>query len=672
MLKKLFWPAIKIMSQLSYAAKFGLISFLFMVPVIVLSGQFFWAAFDSLNKTERELTGIETTKSLFKFVHELESYRDLAAVVPFQTNDEDLSSTVNELSKNLTSITQRQIDQTQSLELKKDLIDWQASYADKFATSGEHRQPTFRDQYRYYQLLIDELYIVIRQYNQSTGLSLDANADIQRLVDMLMSLRVISQTFGMGHGIGVYAHIEQYLQSNTYDQLNTVYDQMLAADTDMQALIKNAERTKNTALVSAAKNTQEALVKFGYKLDEEVISAYGIEGSWQDFNQYYQGTLNTVRQLENNIFPLIEKKLTDRYREQQNRIGVLAFVLIAVLIVISYLYVAFFMSIRFTIKRFTGTAQDIAEGDLTQVIRFRGRDEMGQLRDAFNHMVGNVRTTLTAVKEGAHNVSTNIHDVESIANLSREAVRDQLEQTQQISRIISEMAERSGYTAQLAEGAEVAARSGHAISNEAGLVVNHVVKQIGNLSEEMVHSTEAVNRLANNSDSIRNILATIKGIAEQTNLLALNAAIEAARAGEQGRGFAVVADEVRTLANRTQSSAQEIETIIADVQVNIVSAVNTMEVNRGMVAETVEQSGKITQALEDIQLSMDEISQKNSEIATSSAEQRQSALDLENNLEQVRLKGQQTADNAEGTVIEVQKTQEITAALTKQIEQFKV
>src|SRR5690554_7252230 len=97
-----------------------------------------------------------------------------------------------------------------------------------------------------------------------------------------------------------------------------------------------------------------------------------------------------------------------------------------------------------------------------------------------------------------------------------------------------------------------------------------------------------------------------------------------------------------------------------------------MEVNRGMVAETVQQSGKITQALQDIQLSMDEISQKNSEIAASSTEQRQSALDLETNLEQVRLKGQQTADNAEGTVIEVQKTQEITAALTKQIEQFKV
>lgn len=672
MLKTLFWPAIKIMSQLSYAAKFGLISFLFMVPVIVLSGQVFWASFDSLNKTELELTGIKTTKSLFSFVHQLESYRDLAAIVPFQGNDAELNSIVNDLGKGLTSIIQTQIDQTKSAELKQDLINWQDKHAAKFSTSGEHRQPTFRDQYRYYQLLIDEVYIVIRQYNQSTGLSLDANADIQRLVDMLMSLRGISQIYGMGHGIGVYAHIEQYLQSNTYDQLNTAYDQMLAADTDMQALISNAERTQNAALVSAAKNAQEELKKFGYKLDEEVIAAYGIEGSWQDFHQYYQGTLESVQKLEDSVFPLIEKKLMERYRDQQNKIWILAFVLVAVLIIISYLYIAFFMSIRFTIKRFTGTASDIAEGDLTQVIKFRGRDEMGQLRDAFNHMVGNVRTTLAAVKEGANDVSNNVKDVESIANLSREAVRDQLEQTQQISRIISEMAERSGYTAQLAEGAEVAARSGHAISNDAGLVVNHVVEQIGNLSEEMVHSTEAVNRLANNSDSIRNILATIKGIAEQTNLLALNAAIEAARAGEQGRGFAVVADEVRTLANRTQSSAQEIETIIGDVQENIVSAVNTMEVNRGMVAETVQQSGKITQALQDIQLSMDEISQKNSEIAASSTEQRQSALDLETNLEQVRLKGQQTADNAEGTVIEVQKTQEITAALTKQIEQFKV
>lgn len=672
MLKKLFWPAIKLMSQLSYAAKFGLISFLFMVPVIVLGGQFFLAAFDSLNQTEHELAGIKTTKSLFNLVHQLEGLRDLAAVVPFQANDAELNSTVEQLTKNIPNLIQSQIDETTNADLKQDLQSWQASHISKFSTSGQNRQPTFRDQFRYYQLLIDEIYVVIRQYNQSTGISLDADADIQRLVDMLMSLKGINQTFGLGHGIGVYATIEQYLQSNTYDQLNTVFDQILAANTDMQALIQNAEKTQNRALVNAAKNMQQALIDFGNKLDEEIISAYGVEVSWQEFDADYKNSLKTVEQFQDNIFPLIEKKLTERYSEQKTRIQLLAFVLITVLAVISYLYIAFFMSIRFTIKRFTGTAGDIAQGDLTQTIKFRGRDEMGQLRDAFNHMVGNVRTTLTAVKTGAHDVSTNIKDVESIANLSREAVRDQLEQTQQISRIISEMAERSGYTVHLAEGAEIAARSGRTLSDEAGLVVDHVVQQIGNLSEEMVHSTEAVNRLANNSDSIRNILATIKGIAEQTNLLALNAAIEAARAGEYGRGFAVVADEVRTLANRTQSSAQEIESIIGEVQDNIVSAVKTMEINRNMVTDTVQQSEQITHALQNIRQSMDEISQKNSEIVESSTEQKQSALDLETNLEQVRLKGQQTADNAEGTVTEVQKTQQITDALTKQIEQFKV
>ncbi|MFY9180040.1 MAG: methyl-accepting chemotaxis protein [Venatoribacter sp.] len=672
MFKKLLWPAIKLMSQLSYAAKFSLISVMFLIPIVVLGGQVFFAASESLNKTEEELHGLNTTKELIEFAHALEEFRDIAAVAPFQSANEQFNAKVEPLQKNIRKLIQDQIDHAANPNLKKLLVEWQEKSAHKLSFLGENRQPTYNDQFRYFQLVIDDVYLLIQQYNQSTGLSLDADSSIQQLVGTLPLLQNVTKMAGLGHGIGMYSLIEKYLQSTTYDQLNNVYDQMLTVDTDMQLLLNSAKNINNDDLLRAVKEAQQAMVDLRNELDEKVISAYMVTDEWSDFDASYQTKIAKILRIESLVFPLIEQKLSERLEYQRTRITVLASVLFIALSVITYLYVAFFMSIRYTIKRFTGTAEVIANGDLTKEIKFKGRDEMGHLRDSFNGMISHIRSTLSSVKDGTAHVSQNVNEVERIAQLSRHAVQEQLEQTQQISRIIMEMAERTGDVVQLAEEAEVAAQQGHTKSDEAGRVINGVMKQISNLSQEVSHSMEAVNRLADNSTSISSILATIKGIAEQTNLLALNAAIEAARAGEAGRGFAVVADEVRTLASRTQGSAQEIESLINEVQTNIVNAVQTMETNRTVVEKTVEQSSKVTATLQEIQNSMDDIQQKTGNIVQTSAEQKRNALSLEKNLESVRSSGQQTADNADNTVKAVRTTQEITDSLAARVGQFKV
>ncbi len=671
MLKALMWPVIKFMGQLSYAAKFGLISFLFMVPLVVLSGQVFFAAFDSMKKTELELSGLQSTQQLFHFAHELEAFRDLAAVVPHQNNDE-LRTRAEQRMNDIPQQIQKLLQSTDDEELLTLLKGWEKKYAHRLKMTGEHRQPTFRDQYKYYQIVIDELYLVIRQYTQSSGISLDSDGDIQRLVGIVMTLPEIHLVGGMGHAAGVYAFVEQYLQSATYDLMNVVYDQLLAAQPTMQLMVSSAEAIGDADLLTAAQAAVKAVGSIRLKIDEEIIAAATIESSWQDYDQFYQSQLQVLKDIEDKTFPLIGRKLQSRLDGQQKRIGVLALVLLSALTIIVYLYLAFFMSIRYTIKCFSGTAHDIANGDLSQEISFNGRDEMGQLRDAFNEMIGNIRNTLTAVKDSAGSVSANVNEVESIANRSRQAVQIQLEQTNQVSQIISDMAERAATVTHLAEEAEEAANSGHKKSDEAGKVVTRVMDQVRSLADEMANSMEAVNRLAENSSSISSILATIKSIAEQTNLLALNAAIEAARAGEQGRGFAVVADEVRTLASRTQGSAQEIEGLISEVQKNIVSAVDTMEVNRKMVESTVSHSEQVSSTLNEIQISMGDIQKKTTDIVATANEQKRSAVDLEHNLEAIRDSGQQTSSNAEGTVQAVRQTQAITDSLAQRVEKFKV
>jgi methyl-accepting chemotaxis protein len=672
MLKKLLWPAIKLMSQLSYAAKFGLISFLFMVPMVILGGQVFMAAFGSLSQSQEELNGLETTQALYEFAHQLENYRDIAAVAPYQARDEAFNQAVVEAEKNHQAALQKLRQQNLEPELLAGLDEWQEKSAKKLSIVGEHRQPTYRDQYRYYQLVIDEIYALIRQHNQRIGLALDPDVKIQRLVGMLATTQQINQAFGLAHGAGIYSFIEHSLQSTTYDMLNAVYDQLLISDTQVQLLLKDAEVLQIKSLSDTTKNVADALQNIKNKLDEEVISAPSIEGEWQDFDRFYKDQLAQLERTELRLFPLVKEALTSRVQKQEIKIFILASVLLTALCIILYVYIAFFMSVRYSIKKFTGSASDISQGDLTQSIRFKGSDEMGELRDSFNAMMSNMRSTLKTVKDGADAVTRSVQGVEDMAQRSRETVRSQQEQTQQISKIISEVAEQVGNMASLASHAEDAALTGKNKSDDAVKVINGMAQQINKLSQEMTNSVEAVNRLAENSASISSILTTIKGIAEQTNLLALNAAIEAARAGEAGRGFAVVADEVRALASRSRDSADEIEKLISEIQGNIGHAVTTMENNRSIVGKTVEQSGKVTETLREIRVSMDDIKEKTTDISSTASVQREQTLALEGNLAQVRNSGQETADNADNTVKEVRKMQEIAQELSEKVGQFKV
>ncbi|MBQ0727830.1 MAG: methyl-accepting chemotaxis protein [Thalassolituus oleivorans] len=672
MFRSLMWPGIKFMGQLNYAAKFGLISFLFMVPLVVLSGQVFLAAFESLKKTEQELNGVDDVRRLLDFAHFLEDTRDLAAVTGFQLDD-DLKLTANAMLESIPKHTAELISSVDDADLQTSLEEWRAKFLPRFSVIGEYRQPTFLDQFNYFQIVIDEIYLIAKQYSQSAGISLDSDIGIQRLTGILLAdLPQVERAAGLGHASGVFSFVEQYLQSATYDLMNAVYDQLLAAGPDVDLIIVSAEATKNQDLIAAAQAAKAALTDIRVVLDEEIIGAASVEMKWQDFHKHYKDKIVALNSIEDLVFPMIKNTLNKRYLAQEKRITILVFVLLTALSIIVYLYLAFFMSIRFTIKRFAKTAGDIAHGDLTHEIRFHGRDEMGQLRDSFNGMVQNIRATLTAVRDSSASVSSNVNQVEEIANRNRLAVANQLEQTNQVSVIISEVAKGAAAVTSLAAEAESAALEGQKKSDQAGQVVTRVMDEVRRLSDEMANSMEAVNRLAENSSSISSILETIKGIAEQTNLLALNAAIEAARAGEQGRGFAVVADEVRTLASRTQGSAREIEGLISDVQQNIVSAVDTMQVNRNMVDTTVKNSAQVSTTLAEIQLSMGDIQGKTSAIVVTANQQKRASDDLQHNLGAIRDSGEQTSINAEGTVEAVRKTQAITDALTQRVMQFKV
>ncbi|MDF1763823.1 MAG: methyl-accepting chemotaxis protein [Oleibacter sp.] len=672
MLENIMWPGIKLMDRLGYAAKFGLISGLFLVPLLFLSGEIFLTSWQSINKTQQEKNAVFDVRLMDEYIISLEQARDIAAPAA-HLSDIDLKNKANEVLVALSAKTQTLLDSIDDKQLQQALMTWQQEFSVRFSMTGEHRMTRFLDQYNYYQRSINEFQLVLQEFCQRKGISLDSNSDIQGL-NIIINNKIpeIKESFGFANSIALYSFAENYLQSGTYDILNSAYDRLIATETKINLMKKDAELLNNPALMALI---DDSLVFYNDMidiLDNDIIGASSIEKTWQQHYEYYGEQQALFDRINNVAIDGIYQILEQRLNEQTKNITILVIALASVVLVITYLYLSFFISVRKSIKHFSSTAAVIANGDLTKQIVISSHDEMGQLRDSFNQMISNIAQTLTAVQQSSMAVTEKFNEVETIANLSQKTAKSQLEQTNQISTVISEVAQGSADVSQLAIEAESAAKSGQLQSSQAGDVVSSIMAEIRQLSVEMQNSMEAVNRLASNSTSISNILGTINGIAEQTNLLALNAAIEAARAGEQGRGFAVVADEVRTLASRTQASAGEIEELIRDVQVNIVKAVDTMQTNRDMADSTANNSTKVGETLDQIKVSMADIQSKTTLIVSHASEQKMSAENLQNNLELIRDSGQQSSENAKGTVDAVAKTQEIITTLNSKISQFKV
>jgi len=274
-------------------------------------------------------------------------------------------------------------------------------------------------------------------------------------------------------------------------------------------------------------------------------------------------------------------------------------------------------------------------GDLTSRLSLKSNDEIGQLATHFNQFVSQLHTIVKSVLDAAEEINITSTMLITTASENATSTDSQLKETELVSTALHEMslstneiAQNTNHTAQSTETCSELAHSG------LELVLNSV-NQIDELGKDMANTSDKVNELSSKSDSIGAVLDVIKNIAEQTNLLALNAAIEAARAGEQGRGFAVVADEVRNLAKRTQTSTSEIELIIDELQQASLHACDAMSESQTALQKTVDGSALASNALKDIQVTIDEIQSMNTQIAVASKEQNDVASSVSRNVTQI-------------------------------------
>ncbi|HHQ4445311.1 TPA: methyl-accepting chemotaxis protein [Aeromonas hydrophila] len=347
---------------------------------------------------------------------------------------------------------------------------------------------------------------------------------------------------------------------------------------------------------------------------------------------------------------------------------------LVLMLVFSALLTAMFKYLFADLGRVAGALHDIAhgEGDLTVHINTRSKDEVGQLAESFNQFVARLHGIVSRLRDVTVELAAQSRAQAAGAQSRSQRVRQQQDEIVMVATAVTEMASA---TQEIAGNAEFAATtSGDAVKLAVAgqSQVGQSQRSITGLADEVADASQIIVELDAHAQKISGILATISGIAEQTNLLALNAAIEAARAGEQGRGFAVVADEVRVLSRRTHDSTDEIQQMIETLQQTTRRAVSGMETSRQLAGTSVEDAESANLSLGQINEAIGAISDMATQIAAAAEEQTSVTSEISRNTENIRHVSQELAEQANQEAAQAAELKGLTERLEQEIGRFRL
>jgi methyl-accepting chemotaxis protein len=316
--------------------------------------------------------------------------------------------------------------------------------------------------------------------------------------------------------------------------------------------------------------------------------------------------------------------------------------------------------------------ETIASGDLTKEVVVSGRDEIGKLQQAAASMQGHLREMISHISDTTTQLSTAADEVSVVTAQTSANIQQQQDETEQITTAMSQMSTTVREVSLNIGNTSTAASEANDEAENGRMMVKKAVQGVHRLGDQIERNAEVISEVERDSKNIYAVLEVIQSVAEQTNLLALNAAIEAARAGEQGRGFAVVADEVRTLAGRTQESTTEINQMIDNLQHNSVNAVKAMEESRQHAKCVVEQAENADSALNAISEAVSQIDQMSSQIATAAEEQSTVTDEISRNIEHINTMATQNATGSQQTSAAGEELSRMASSLQKLVGEFRL
>ena len=653
-MKRLLYPAVALMNRLSFGMKFSLISVLFFLPMLVTNFYLVRDAYAQLNATRVELQSLDLLGSSLMLRSDLETLGNLVqinAVLGQSGKAEDvevkISALEQQLLPRLQGLSTVSVDEAQVRAFEDKRSEMLAVFQRAQSESSLLSKAALFDK------LLAQAQVLSKLIASQAGLSQDDERVVRQLSELLISATPqVTQALGEGRAMGAYSLGQGFLNSSSstrFEELLQALDK-LAADYAIKVQDALATEPRAKASLGAHAAASQATLKQASELfEEQVVMADTLDAPWPAFYQQASDLMAQTYQLNSATLDFLRLELQQRLGEYRQHMTLLVAALAGIFLLIVYLYSGFYASTRSTLKRLGVVMDEVAAGDMTVNFQAHSRDELGELGQVFNATVRRIHDLIEQVGQTVAQVEYQAGQVHAVSARSNQAVSGQRGQIEQVATAMNQM---SATAQEVARSTAAAVNSAHGVNRDTVSGRSLVALQQGSiarLASEIDQSVQVINQLASDSQAISRVLEVIKSIAEQTNLLALNAAIEAARAGEQGRGFAVVADEVRTLAKRTQQSTEEIEQMISRLQGGVGAAVKAMDSSHQMASGTVGQSEQVQQALENILGAVGTIVDQNQQIAAAVEQQTAVAHDIDQNIVQINRAAEHASDGAHQT-----------------------
>jgi len=644
----LLLPGVRILERFSFARKFQLLALMFVLPL----GYAIWAIgqgyTDKLQLVANERSGVRQLVALDQVEALLVSQRNLTARWKASETNREISNETRalidamrlsetELDERLSTL-QARLDEEGSSDAVLAAIGKLQAQRDGLRTEALAGTAWWPDAYNRFTDALQQVVTVREQIATDSGLILDPWLETYLMMQMVTQgapslVQQLGVLASVGQGVVASGHFSMQSRLQLRDirsDSGTLRSQLGKYGDHLQGKLP----ASLAAWEQGYRSSLQAVDAWMAQLDRDLFDG-SVKLDANAFEQGMDAALQQTHQLQSATLAALDQRLAE-YREQSLRALTLTATAFGLLVLLAlYTLVCLQASIRASTARITAMAQALRDGDLRCEARTHGQDELALIGTALNEAVAQLRDSLQGVNQQSANLGGTVQTLADQAQQSLRSVEDQQSQVSQIATAATEMAATAQAVAESCEQASQDAAQTRQVAEQSNQRSVQTTASMRQLTLRMGETSAALGQLREQAQQIDRVVDVIKGIAEQTNLLALNAAIEAARAGEQGRGFAVVADEVRSLSQRTQESTREISATVEALQRVVLQSVELMDAACSQADSDVGAVTELGDHLGEIAGAVQRVSDMIVQIATAVEQQAATAEDVSGNIQRV-------------------------------------